>query len=293
MSSEPKVYLDYTQAELDRAYDQRAWAANADEVIASYGTESAKARAEFAHTANIAYGPTPEETLDLFLPLARGSRPAPVHVHVHGGGWRNLTKDEESFLVRCFAPAGAMLAVLNFATIPKVRIPEMMAQARRAIAWLHANVARLGGDPDNIHVSGHSSGGHMAGVLTATDWAAHRLPADVIKSGLLVSGMYDLRPVMLSARSSYVTLSPAEVDELSAILHIDRVRAPLVLAWGSLETPEFQRQPQAYADALEAAGKKVTRLVVPGQNHFEILRLLGDAGSPLGRAALGLMGLAR
>lgn len=286
--TEARVYLDYTQAELDRAYDQRAWAPNADEVIRRYATESATARAQYTHHYAVPYGPHADETLDIF-PAARQG--APVHVHVHGGSWRHLSKDEESFLARTFVPAGACLMVLNFSTIPAVRLPDMIAQLRRAIAWVHAHAADYGADPAKIHLSGHSSGAHMAGVLLTTDWAAFGLPADVLKSGLVASGMYDMRPVMLSARSSYVKLEPAEVLDLSAILHLGRICAPVTIVYGDRETPEFQRQAQSFAAALEAAGKPVQLLRIDGVNHFEILELLGDAATPFARAALETMGL--
>lgn len=284
-----KVYLDYTQAELDRAYDQRAWAGNRDAMLEWYARESAQTRAAYEHHYDVSYGPSPDETLDIFT----CSTPrAPIHVHVHGGGWRNLTKDDESFLARTFVPAGALCVVLNFSLIPHVRLPEMVAQARRAIAWIHANADRFGGDAARIHVSGHSSGAHMASVLATTDWTAFGLPADVIKSALLVSGMYDLRPVMLSARSDYVKLSNDEMLELSALLHLDRLRAPLAVAFGATESPEFKRQAESFAAAVESAGKPCTLARVEGVGHFDILCQLGERGTPLARLALRLMGLA-
>jgi arylformamidase len=286
--SEEKVYLDYTQAELDRAYDQRAWAPNADEVIARYASESAKARKRFSGALDVRYGPSEGETLDLFPTATRG---APLHVHVHGGGWRNLTKDEESFLASSLVPAGAALAVLNFATIPKVRLPDMIEQVRRAVAWLHAHARELGADPERIHVSGHSSGAHMAAVLAATDWTRFGVPKDVLKSALLMSGMYDLRPVMMSARSSYVKLSGGEIEELSPILHLDSIGPPAVIAFGALETPEFRRQARSFHKALTDAGK-ASRLLDCGQvNHFELLELLARPDSALCHTALELMGL--
>lgn len=279
------VYLDYTQEALDRAYDQRFWAPNAESVIASWGRLSREARERFAHSTH-AYGPGAGETLDVF-PAAGAA--APVHVHVHGGAWRMLSKDEESFLARMFIPAGVTLVVLDFDLIPRVRLPEMVEQVRRAVAWTHANIAALGGDPWRIHVSGHSSGAHLAGVLAVTDWAARGLPADLVRSYLLVSGMYDLRPVMLSSRSIYVKLSEAETLELSPILHIDRVNAPLTLAWGEGESPEFRRQPRAFAEALAAAGKPVVAEEIAGVNHFEIFSGLGEPDSALARLALARM----
>ena len=290
MSTQPttKVYLDYTQAELDRAYDQRAWAPNADEVIRRYASESAKSRERFAGSLDLSYGPSPEETLDIF---PSSKRNAPLHVHIHGGGWRNLGKEEESFLANALVPAGATLVVLNFATIPKVRIPEMVEQVRRAIGWLHNHASRYGADPDAIHVSGHSSGAHLAAVLLATDWTRLGLPADVVKSGLVMSGSYDLRPVMLSARSSYVKLSAQETLDLSPILHINRVQAPVIVAFGSLESPEYKRHALSFAEAMTAAGKEVSLLDCGAFNHFEVLEELGRPGTPLARVAMQLMNI--
>lgn len=101
--------------------------------------------------------------------------------------------------------------------------------------------------------------------------------------------MYDLRPVTLSARSSYVKLSAGEVDALSAIRRPDALAAPVTLVCGDRETPEFRRQPEAYAAALGVAGKSARLIEIPGVNHFEILRLLGDPESVLSREALRLM----
>lgn len=283
-----KVYLDYTQAELDRAYDQRSWASNRDEMLGWYAYESAQTRAAFKHHYGLRYGPSADETLDLFT----CTRPhAPVHLHVHGGGWRNLTKDDESFLARTFVPAGALCVVLNFSVIPRARLPEMIAQARRAIAWVHANISPFGGDPAQIHISGHSSGAHMAGVLATTDWGGLGLPADVIKSALLVSGMYDLRPVLLSGRSAYVKLAAHEVIELSPLLHLDRLHAPVAVAVGETESPEFKRQAETFNAAIKATGKPCTLARLAGVGHFDILCQLGARDTPLARLALRLMGL--
>jgi len=287
-----KVYLDYTQAELDRAYEQTAWVTNRDEIVAWWAAESAKVRAALPHHRGLAYGsepgPGPDEVLD-FFPAKSGAGLAPIHVHIHGGRWSFFTRDEESFIAPTFVDAGFACVIPDFTLIPKARLPDMVAQLQRMIVWLHANAAGFGGDASRIHVSGHSSGAHLAGVLIHTDWTALGLPADVIKSALLVSGMYDLRPVMLSSRSSYVKLSEAEVAEQSVILRPEKLNVPLTLVYGDRETPEFQRHPQDYARALRAAGRPVMLICLPQRNHFEILQDLGDANSALAREALRLM----
>ena len=287
-----KVYLDYTQAELDAAYDQRVYAPNREEIVAWYGAEGARVRARLEMRRSVQYGNGEDETLDIF-PAKSGSEStfgAPVHIHIHGGRWTLFTKDEESFIAPTFVSAGVACVVPDFSNIPKVRIPEMVAQVKSAIAWTYRNAASFGGDPERIHLSSHSSGSHLAGVALLTDWEKEfGLPRDVVKSALLVSGMYDMRPVMLSARSSYVKLTDEEVLALSAILQPEKVHTPLTLVYGEKETPEFRRQPKAYAEVLAAAGKPVKVVEIPGVNHFEILRQLGEPGSEVARLGLGML----
>ncbi len=294
-ASAARIYLDYTQAELDAAYDQRVYAPNREEIVAWYAAESASVRQKLELRRSVPYGPGEDETLDIFPAKQKsGSEsnfPSPVHIHIHGGRWTLFTKDEESFIAPTFVDAGAAYVVPDFSNIPKVRIPEMVAQVGRAIAWVYRNAASFGGDPDRIHLSAHSSGSHLAGVALLTDWEKEfGIPGDVVKSALLVSGMYDLRPVMLSARSNYVKLSEEEVLALSAILQPQKLRTPLTLANGGKETPEFKRQPRAYAEVLEAAGKPHRLIELPGLNHFEMLRELGEPASALARLAVQMTG---
>jgi arylformamidase len=165
-------------------------------------------------------------------------------------------------------------------------------QVRRAIAWVYRNAAGFGGDPSRLFVGGQSSGGHLAAVALTTDWLhLFDLPEDIIKGGLLVSGMYDLAPVRLSKRSAYVAFDDLTVEALSPIRHLDQLRAPVVVAYGTCETPEFQRQNRAFASTVAAAGKPVRLLVGEHYNHFELPETLATPYGLLGRAVLELMGL--
>jgi arylformamidase len=283
-----RVFLDYTQEELDRAYDQRVWAPNAAEVIKRYGTASAEVRSRVTRRADLAYGPTSDEVLDVF-PAAPG---APILAFVHGGAWRGGHKDEYSFPAETIVSAGAHYVALNFANIPAVRLPDMAAQLRRAVVWLYRNAAGFGGDPERIYLAGHSSGGHLAAVLLTTDWSALGVPATVLKAGLCVSGMYDLRAPLLSARSAYVKLSPEEIDALSPQRHLDRVRGPIVVGHGERESPEFKRHAVEFVAALTRAGHAAELVVGAGLNHFELLETLGQTDGLLARVAARQMKLA-
>jgi arylformamidase len=284
-----KVFLDYTQDELDRAYDQTVWAPDQDELIQRYATRSAATRERLKFKPGIAYGPGDDEVLDIF-PAEKET--APIHVFIHGGAWRGGSKDLYSFPADTFVPAGATYVALNFANIPKARLPEMADQIRRAIAWLYANAASFGGDRERIFVSGHSSGGHLAAVLLTTDWVALNLPRDIIKGGVCASGIYDMHPAMLSSRRNYLKLSQAEEVALSPLLHLDLVSCPVGVVHGTRESPEFQRQARAFVAALAAGGYRHEFVVLEGLNHFEVCDSLADAHSPLSQMALRQMGLA-
>jgi arylformamidase len=220
--------------------------------------------------------------------------PAPIFVFIHGGAWRSGRSKDFAVPAEMFLRAGAHYVVPEFVWVQDVggNLMVLADQVRRAVAWVHENIARFGGDPNRLYIGGQSSGGHLAAVALTTDWQCpFGLPADLIKGGMCISGMYDLAPVRLSARSRYVCFDDATVAALSPIRHLDRLHAPLVVAYGTRETPEFQRQNREFAGAVEAAGKKVRLLVGEHYNHFELPETLGNPYGLLGRAALDLMGL--
>jgi arylformamidase len=140
----------------------------------------------------------------------------------------------------------------------------------RAIEWVASNLS------ENVFLCGHSSGGHLAAC------ALTRVPS--VKAALLVSGMYDLLPVRLSARNDYVRLDERLEHEYSPIRHTDRIRCPVTVAWAEKESAEFARQSREFAEKLKAPAH-----IGKGMNHFEIIETLADARSPLARIALEMI----
>jgi len=190
--------------------------------------------------------------------------------------------------------AGANLVIVDFVQVQDAggSLLPMVQQVRSAVAWVYKNGASFGADPDRIFVSGQSSGAHLTGCLLVTDWQKEfGVPANIIKGGLLVSGMYDLKPVRLSKRSKYVNFTDEIEQALSSQRHLDKLNAPIIVAYGTQETPEFQRQGRDFAAAVKAAGKPVELIVGEGFNHFELQETLGNPYGVAGRAALKLMNL--
>jgi arylformamidase len=286
-----KVFLDYTQEDLDQAYDQARWAPNLEDMRARTRRLSAEVRARHPHFDR-SYGPSADETLEI-LPTQCAS--APVVLFIHGGRWMAQPPDSFISFAETITGAGAHFAAARFSALAPtpgtIRLADIVDQLRRAVGWIYRNADKFGGDPERLHLIGHSSGGHLASVLLTTDWPRHGAPETVLKSGTCVSGMYDLKPVLLSARGNYVKLSADEEDELSAERHLDRVRCPILVAYGDRESPEFQRHGRSFAAGLQRNGQPSRLLVLPGCNHFEGIATMTDPRSPLARAVLTQVGL--
>jgi arylformamidase len=281
-----KVWLDLDQAALDRAYDQAQWAPNMAQVLQEYAASSRRVRARI-EPLRVSYGPSQIEALDFF---DCGRPGAPVHVFFHGGAWRSGKAQDYAFLAELFLPAGVHLVLPDFDWVQDRGgdLRPIAEQARRVVAWLHANVERLGGDPQRLFVSGHSSGAHLAAVLATTDWSQREMPADVIKGCVLCSGVYELEPVRRSSRRNYLSIDDASVQALSPIRHLVHARSPMVVAWGAMESPEFERQGREFVQAADAAGIATERFEIPQCNHFEVLESLARPDGVLAPAALRL-----
>jgi arylformamidase len=293
----PIVWLDMDQQQLDDAYDQFVYAPNRDQLTKRRVANSAAARARIGEPLRFAYGPTPIEALDVYRPPGNdhaAGAAAPVAIFVHGGAWRTGSASEFTFLAEPFVRAGANFAVLDFINVDDAGgdLRRMVEQVRRAVGFVYRNAEKLGGDRDRLYLISHSSGSHLAGCIVTHDWPSEGLPRDILKGATLSSGMYDLKPVRLSKRSKYVTFTDATEHALSAIRHLDKLATPLILSYGTYETPEFQRQTRDFAAAVEAAGKPVELLVGQAYNHFEMLETLANPYGLLGRAVLKQMGLA-
>jgi arylformamidase len=285
-----KVFLDYDQKALDDAYDQAVYAPNRDQILKRLAYASELVRKRIGAPERHKYGDADIEGLDLYRAKQAG---APINVFVHGGAWRAGLARDYGFPAETLVNEGASFAALDFNNVLETGgdLMRMADQVRRGIAWVCRNAARLGADAGRVYVSGTSSGAHLAGVAATTDWTKYGLAPDPVKGYTLCSGMYDLRGPRLSKRSAYVKFTDDAEAALSPQRHLERIRAPIVLLYGSLETPEFQRQSADFADALTRAGKLVEIIRAEGYNHFEIAETFGNPYGPMGRAVLAQMKL--
>ncbi len=281
------------QALLDKSFNARG---PVDERFTSvylpgFSTSSQRARKTLPCRRDISYGPHRDEVCDVF-PAERPG--APLHLFLHGGYWRMLTKEENGFVATALQPAGATVMVNTYSLCPGVHLDVIVRQCRAFIAWAWRNGAFFNGDRDRLFISGHSAGGHLVGMMLATDWEKdYGVPKNVIKGALAVSGLYDVRPLTRAYIREWLQLSTEQADRNSPLLNPPRHNAPVILAVGGGEPDGFLSQTRAYKAMLEAKGIAVTVVDLPGLDHFAAFNEIMNPDAPLTKAVLRMMGIRR
>lgn len=283
------VYGNYTQEELDAQYALRALTPEFDQFVSGWRKESEKYQAGVSFHKDVSYGPAPTELLDIY-PVDR-SLPAPVHIFIHGGGWRAMSKDDHAHLAAPFSKRSAIAVMVDYALCPTHTLDDMVGQCRNAVAWVWKNIAAYGGDRTRIFISGHSAGGHAVGMIALTDWSTYDLPPDVVKGATSISGCFDLEPISFSIPYKPLGWTHEQVERNSPLKLGTPYNMPFILALGAHETTEMHRQSQRYADLLQAAGIEHQYYSVAGHNHYSVLDAMEFDEHPLARAIFRQMGI--
>ncbi len=284
-----KIYLDYDQAALDAQYDQATLVPDLSAYQARFTARTKAAKAAYKCLEHVAFGPHPDEWLDVYMPAGNG--PKPVVVFFHGGAWRVQQGSTMGTAAAAYVEAGAIFVAVNFSVAPEANLDFMVRQSRDATAYVAKHATAWGGDATRLFVLGHSSGAHQAANVAVTDWRGYGLPGDLVKGLGVTSGPYDLEPVILSKRNEYLHLDAGMAERNSAANYLRGDLPPAIVAWGGQELDEFKRQGQAFADAWEGATGSVTRLVFPDNNHFDQYDEIGKPDSHFTLSFLAMMNL--
>jgi arylformamidase len=232
------------------------------------------------------YGEGPRQVADLFPATRPG---APIVLFFHGGFWRALSKDHVGHVAGPLVEAGAAVVVPSYDLCPVVSLRTVVKQAREALLWTRKQAKQLNADPDRIYIAGNSAGAHLAAMMMAEDWSRHGLPRAPIAGAILVTGIYDLRPVLRIQINEDVRLTADDVPGLSPQFLPLRCRVSTIVAAGGAEPPLWIEQSRRFAAKLSATGADVRMIEVPGLHHFSITHSLSHRAAPLTRAILDLV----
>jgi arylformamidase len=265
--------------------------------IAAYQTHSARARADCsalgATWSAPRYGDQVGQQITLCLPPAgaqAANRPTGLLVFIHGGYWQELSAQDSLFAAPNCIQRGLAFAALDYTLAPAASVADIVAECRRAMVWLFQHAKALGVDASRIVVAGSSAGAHLAAMVAMPgalpDGAGGSF---ALRAAVLVSGIYELEPLVGTSINIALALSPASARQVSPAL-LPMLGFPKTLVcWGAIETAEFKRQSRDFSHALNAGGTSCDSFEVPLRNHFDVILDLTDTSTHLGAVTLSLL----
>lgn len=241
---------------------------SAEPFVADYIRRSAAARASLAEGivefagASLLVAPDPS---------------APLLVFIHGGYWQALSAEVSLYLAPGALANGWSYAALEYTLAPPATLPQMIGECRASLGALASLVS-----PSHVVLAGHSAGAHLAAMTSLV-----HAPSFPVYRTVLVSGVFDLRPLLHTTVNDPLGLNSSTAAALSPQLLPVESAPEVVVAWGDNETDAFKSQSRDYADHLSSAGARVSTLECAPRHHFDIVDDLVDPLTPLGRLTLG------
>jgi acetyl esterase/lipase len=218
--------------------------------------------------------------LDLYLP--KGKKEFSVLVFVHGGGWKNGSKDEFEFLGKALAKHGIGVVTVNYRLFPEVKFPANVEDVARAVAWTHKHAAKYGGQAGQLFLGGHSAGGHLVSLL-ATDASylkAYGLALDDIRGVISISGLYNIP----RGRFPLFEDSDEGVKKASPLRQIQGPHPPFLLIYADKDFPSFGDMAEEFAGALQRLKLDAQCLKIAERTHGSVMTKIAEDGDPVGRA---------
>ena len=273
-----------TNTDVEFQFNPRRAVANVDAFAARAAELSRQTRARREARLDLRYDAGPLGTLDVFSAVGAGQD---VHVYLHGGYWRGRDKSDYSYVADALVPLGITTVVLNYDLCPSVELPQIVAQVRTAFQWVASHLGELGGGARGFTASGHSAGAHL--IAAALSGLAHDEPPPpwAPRAAVLVSGIYELEPVLSISVNEEIRLRAEQVDAMSPMRHPPHPGVPLFIVVGGGETAGFIDQSRRFAQVCVAQGSAAAYAEIPARDHYSIMQLLERPDDLLSRLIAG------
>lgn len=231
---------------------------------------------------DVVYGLDPMQKLDIYVP--KYSKKAPVLIDVHGGGWSAGSKNPRSAVAEPLLEKGIMVAAIDYGLAPKYSLGQIIDHVHQAVTWVHQNIERYGGDPNQLFISGNSAGAHLAATTLK-----HFSP--ILKGAFLSSGIFNMEEIARGKGGSLIALrlSQEEAYHFSPLYDLPKHPLPVVIAYGENESIAYMNESTTYAAALKKAGCNVTLIATPHAHHFDMINEIGNTEGELFKVAVDLI----
>ncbi|XP_069786089.1 kynurenine formamidase isoform X2 [Narcine bancroftii] len=265
--------------ELEKQYSPSCWSHRMDrsEVIESHIKEmtkgTIKGRNEAHTNLDEAYGQEDYEKLDIYLPPNSSTAPT-LLIYFHGGYWQMLSKDMSGFMVPPLIEAGVTVVVVDYVLAPKGNMDTIVSQVRRSVAYIVQQYSAVSG----VYICGHSAGAHLGAMVLCTDWSEYNV-IPKIKGALLVSGIYDLRPIVHTSVNDLLQMTESDAMRNSPLELVNNMKgldrnSEIVVAVAQYDSTEFRKQSQEYYQAIKVAGFNASFQDVTNRDHFDVIEKL-------------------
>jgi arylformamidase len=263
----------------EKEYDNRGRVPEHPEIFARWEREGEAFRAAIPDAElGQKYGPSPRQAIDLF-PAKNDDSSTPLALFIHGGWWRSLEHSMFSQMAAGPNAKGVTVAVAGYDFCPQVSIATIIEQMRAACLWLWRKHRK------RIMVYGHSAGGHLAACMLAQEWRAFApdAPVDLVPSAYVISGAFNLAPLVNISVNEDLRLDDVEVRRVSPLFWRVPAGRALDAVVGSLESSEFLRQSRTIVETWRRSMVQTRYEEIAGANHFTIVDPLSQAESAMTR----------
>ncbi|MDE3074800.1 MAG: alpha/beta hydrolase [Chloroflexota bacterium] len=229
------------------------------------------------HEQGIAFGANSRQLLDIYYPKnAIGI--APVHVFLHGGGFRQGSQTTVGYMGEALVKHGAIFVAMSYRLLPDVLFPDMVVDVELGLGWVYQNIAARGGDPNRLYLSGHSAGATLAALAGLRNgWTGERgLPSNVIKGLVLISGMYDY-----SERPSETVNRRSKRYVSNLVQAIDYLPERTIIAAAENDLARVMPDSKALFEELQGRGAAADFVTVAGVDHFYAGHSLAEASGEI------------
>jgi acetyl esterase/lipase len=230
----------------------------------------------YHRTANIAYGPDPRQSLDVYVPCNNPDH-APVVVFFYGGYWRYGSKTDYRFVGQALASKGFVAVLPDYRLYPQVKFPAFVEDGAVAVRWTRDHVREFGGDPSRIYLMGHSAGAHTCALLALDRHYLHDAGVDrsIVRAVAGLSGPYDFVPGPDTGPIFGMTPDDTRADPITQpMTFVNHVAPPFLLLHGHYDQVVRPDNSLRFAAALQQAGVDARAVIYPNLGHAGVAQAL-------------------
>ena len=265
---------------LEKGYNLRLLRDDIEPLFEDWSERSMTFQASADARFDCAYDAGSRDRLDLFR---CGEKEAPLFVFIHGGYWQRGDKSTYSFIAKPFVDRGVDVAIIGYQLCPATDIGSIVAQVRKAIIWLWRNAVQLGISANRINVCGHSAGGHLTGMMLTTKWSqlADDIPENLVKSGIPISGLYQLEPLRHTTINDALGMDASVAHNNSPYLQQPATRAPVLVVIGSAESAQLHWQMDQLVTRWSRPQLMIDTHIEADVDHFDVVNRLAQSDSEI------------